>query len=214
MEEIDWARVHEHHQSRRQHAPFFEAPGTSSAARKQNKEVGVVLEWLCARYGDPELHMTSVEPWQRDPPDVIVRQKDGTSLGIEVRELVDECRIKSLAVSPGKSAKKPPKEHLEFRGETLQKELLRITERKSINPWNCNAGFRRILLIFSDERQLDPQGLENSIPGAIHTFDEIWLLIPEIRLGGAPEKAGNCLTVCLSLTTGSNNNAISGNKLS
>jgi hypothetical protein len=214
MEEIDWARVREHLQNRRQHAPFFEAPGTSSAARKQNKEVGVVLEWLYARYGDPELHMTAVEPWQRDPPDVIVRQKDGTNLGIEVRELVDECRIKSLAVTPGKPAKKPPKEHLEFRGETLQKELLRIIERKAINPWNCNAGFRRILLIFSDERQLDPQGLENSFPGTIHTFDEIWLLIPEIRLAGAPEKVGHCSMVCLYLESGANNDAISGNKLS
>jgi hypothetical protein len=197
MDEIDWERVREHLQNRRKHAGFFEASGTSNPDRKQNKEVSVVLEWLYARYGDPELHMTAVEPWQRDPPDVIVRQKDGTNLGIEVRELVDECRIKSLAVTPAKPAKKPLKEHREYSGETLQKELLTIIERKAANPWNCDEGIRRILLIFSDERRLNLQGLENSFPAKNHTFDEIWLLTPELRLGGASEKEGQCSTVCL-----------------
>lgn len=196
MEEIDWERVRERLQNRRQHAGFFEASRTIRG--KQSKELDVVLEWLYARYGDPELHVTAVEPCPVDPPDVIVRQKDGTNLGIEVSELVDQVRVESLAVSAGESAKRPLKEeHRDYRGETLQKELRTIIGRKAAKPWNCDASFRRILLIFSDERRLNPQGLENSFPGTIHTFDEIWLLTPEIRVGEGRWLAGSCSTVCL-----------------
>jgi hypothetical protein len=171
--------------------------------------MGVVLEWLYALHREPELHVAAIEPWQRDPPDVIVRQKDGTDIGIEVGELVDQISIESRTVTPGKPARKPLKdEHREYSGETLQKELLTIIERKSANPWNCDKGIRRILLIFSDERRLNLQGLENSFPGTNHTFDEIWLLTPELRLGGASGKEGQCSTVCLYKANGANNSAI------
>jgi hypothetical protein len=185
MDEIDQLR--EHFKNRRQHAGFFEAPGNNGPDQKQRKERGVVLDWLQTQFDEPELYVDCIYSCAQEPPDVAVHLKNGMVLGVEVTELVDKDQVICNAVKKGGNAHKyltaNPKN---YSGDTLRPVVQSIIGKKNAKSWQRFApdsvSTKRILLIHSDERCIDPKGSENAVASREHAFDAIWLVIPVLPL--------------------------------
>ena len=184
MEEID--QVREHFNKRRQHAGFFEAPGKNGPDRKRCKERGVVWEWLQTQFDEPELYVDRIQSCAQEPPDVAVHLKNGTVLGVEVTELVDEKQVRENAPRKGAPNKYLTAKYRYFSGNVLRSAVREILEKKNAKSWQRFApdsvSTKRVLLIHSDERSIEPQGIENAFISQEHTFDAIWLVMPVLPL--------------------------------
>ena len=185
MEEID--QVREHFNKRRQHAGFFEAPGKNSPDQKQRKERGVVLEWLRTQFDELEFRVDCIQSCAQEPPDIVVHLKDGTVLGVEVTELVDSEQVRFNAIKQSNDSDKYLTfNYRDYSGDTLMSAVREIIEKKNAKSWQRFApdsvSTKRILLIHSDERLIEPKGIENGFTSEDHAFDAIWLVIPALPL--------------------------------
>jgi hypothetical protein len=182
MEEIDQLR--EHFKNRRQHAGFFEATGNNGPNQKQRKERSVVLDWLQTQFDEPELYVDCIQSCAQEPPDVAVHLENGTVLGVEVTELVDEKQVRENAPQKGAPNKYLTAKYRYFSGDGLRSAVLEIIEKKNAKSWQRFApdsvSTKRILLIHSDERWIESKECENAFVSQEHFFEEIWLVMPSI----------------------------------
>lgn len=155
-------------------------------------EVGVVMDWLTARFGDPKRYFSKLEHRTNpdDPPDVVLTDHEGQLHGIEVTEFVDGPTIKTHIKN----------ESFGFReysnGEFNRLVAERIT-KKSQTPFKPPACISKRLLIYSAEPIIaDGEGVQflSNIPTVNQTaFDEVWFMIPpEVEISNAGSGNPNC----------------------
>ncbi len=188
--------------NRREHAGFFEALGKNGPDRKQRKERGVVLEWLHTQFDEPDQYVHRIQSCAQEPPDVVVHLIDGTVLGIEVTEMVDEEQVSKNAAKKGGNANKHLTAKLrDYSGDTLRSSVQQILQKKNGKLWNRfapdSASKKRILLIHSDEKLIEPNGVENLFDSQEYTFDSVWLLMPDIPLNYDYTSGKCCRSICM-----------------
>lgn len=111
----------------------------------------------------------------RDPPDVVLIDKEGRRHGIEVTELVDEDTVRAWHQGLSDTAKEYSRDELH--------ELVSVRiRRKSCKPFYSGPFVSKCLLIYSDEPSVAFAGLTYErlrFPSFERgSFTEAWFLIP------------------------------------
>jgi hypothetical protein len=138
-------------------------------------EMGVVYDWLQARFEHPEEHYSKIEPRPNplDPPDVVLTDIKGARVGVEVTELVDGPTISAWEKGLNTDFKLYEKE--EF--FALLRERIGSKSKSEFNdpPYEGKA-----LVIYSDEPELcrDDFLCSADFDFESGSFDEVWFIMP------------------------------------
>lgn len=158
-DDIDWARLaEEFKKNHRPHAGHF-----SWETNRELAEWGVLQEFANALAHDDGLFFSQARHRDagNDPPDCEALVADGSRIGIEITELVDDRS--AAAARLGK-----PYDWKDWKGVLLP-ALEQILDRKD-SPAEIKDGpySEYVLLVFSDEPWLERDYVERSI--AVHVF--------------------------------------------
>jgi hypothetical protein len=140
---------------------------------KIGTEMGVVGDWLQARYETPSSQFVSMRhlPNPCDPPDVVLTDLQGRRYGIEVTEFVDEAFVRA-------HAKGETNDLRVYNEEEFHRLVTERIRRKAEVPFKDASYYSRILILYSDELALEPAMLIGIPPVTQGYFDEIWFMIP------------------------------------
>lgn len=171
----------------RPYATYFDSCGD-----KPGTELGVVFDWLFARYENQLDHFASYEQRSNpfDPPDVVLFDHQGGRHGIEVTEFVDGPTISANAKRRGLVIR----EYEETEFHRLVSE--RITE-KTGKSFKDPPYISKRLIIYSDEPSIsDEVGVmfPSRCPPVLQTvFDEVWFITPPaVHFGGGKPMNPHC----------------------
>ena len=174
-------------QRSRVYSPYFAVVDDKAAT-----ELGVVADWVCARYpdGDRRFPKFEVRSNPDDPPDVVLVDGNEERHGFEVTELVDgrtiDAHIKQNSMG-----------FREFTQEEFSALVLDRIRRKSGVFFKDSSCVSKRLLIYSDEVAIaygECAKWLSALPPVAHSFfDEIWFIVPpDIQPPGHRQKDAPC----------------------
>jgi hypothetical protein len=168
---------------RRKHAPYFEVRGD-----KPGTELTVVLDWLSARYENPDDHFARLDHCANplDPPDVIATDYQGGRHGFEVTEFVDR-----------EAAGKCDRDSKNFSEAELRQHISDRVLEKARAGFRDNTCISKCLIIYSDEPTIafgDGLVFLSRLPTVAQSFfDEVWLMIPpSVNVSGREPQNPHC----------------------
>ncbi|MEO6244639.1 MAG: hypothetical protein ABIQ12_04310 [Opitutaceae bacterium] len=171
----------------RSYASFFAIAGD-----KQGTEVGVVSDWVVSRFEDGGSCFVTWEHLEnpRDPPDLVLTDREGRRHGIEVTELVDGPTISAHATNTSDEFK-------EYDEPELHRLITKRVARKVNHKFKEGTYASRTLLIYSDEPSIaEGAGIDilSHLPKVqLSYFDEIWFVLPPaVSIGDTPAGNRNC----------------------
>ncbi|MBL9166830.1 MAG: hypothetical protein JNN07_03745 [Verrucomicrobiales bacterium] len=146
---------------------------------KTGTEIGVVGDWLQARYETPSSRFVSMRhlPNPCDPPDVVLTDLQGHRYGVEVTEFVDGAFVRAHAKGETNDLRL-------YDDEEFYRLVTERIRRKADVPFKDASYYSRILILYSDELALEPAMLSNIPPVSQGYFDEIWFMIPPAACSG------------------------------
>lgn len=154
---------------------------------KDSKEAGVVDCWLMANYGAscPFNEIAYLKDGE-DPPDCILKGKNGDTLGVEMTELVhQETRTKSVKREPKRKSKREYDYYDWTPEKVLEKviEIHRTKEKKIIKRYENNQSqfTELLLLIHTNEGAINFSMLSKAFEGkkiTLGVFSHIHIIRP------------------------------------
>lgn len=189
--------------SKRAYAPYFHFKGF----RKEVTEMGVVSDWLMARYESPADHFVRQQSSAEDPPDILLYDKQGGLHGIEVTELVDQDAVRAWQRGNLDAVK-------DYSRDRLHELVLDRIRTKSIKPFRGGPFVSKRLLIYSDEQSIAFSAYTDQIlrfpPFMSGLFDEAWFVIPPaINTSGAILEDSRCRIFPIPFAKGSSERPLS-----
>lgn len=157
-------------------------------------EMGVVADWLHARFGDPDENFSKMEPRPNplDPPDVVLTDLGGERIGIEVTELVDGPTISAWEKSLGADYKLYDQDKFY---SLLRERIKQKNKAEFLDPPYSKS----ILIIYSDEPELSRDDSFLAFKGEAKFesgwFDEVWFIMPpKPSSSGVSNSGSECRT--------------------
>ncbi|MDA7510619.1 hypothetical protein N8612_02985 [Verrucomicrobia bacterium] len=169
----------------REHAPYF------SCRTDTETELHVAGLWFSAVEQHLPKNLEAIEHRANplDPPDIVIRSPEGTRVGVELTELVDEISLKAARPpkqKPGYEAKpsnlRMPYPWREYSKDELFGLLQKRIARKDKSEFNEPPYDERHLVIYSDEPDLlsvhSHETIRNLSFQRLENLDHCWLLLP------------------------------------